>query len=390
MLLVEPYFGGSHRAWALGLQAHSSHEVLLVTHEAAFWRWRQQGSSLTLARQVEAMVAEHGRPDVLLVSTMVDLPALLGFTRRSLGEVPVVHDVHENQLTYPLGERQRPDVAAAITGWLGLAAADHVVFHSDFHRRELLSALPGFLHSFPDHRHEAELDAVEARSSVVPLGIETSRFDGRIEHPGPPIVLWNHRWEHDKDPEALFDALDVLAAREVPFRLALAGERTPTVPAAFAAARERFADRLVAFGDVDDDAYPDLLRRSDVVVSTATHEFFGLAVCEAMAAGACPVLPDRLSYPELLGGDRRRDQPLGAECLYEGSDDLVARLQRALTDEGHRRRLGERAKAEMARFDWEVVAPQNDALLQEVVAPRGMDIICNAVGTREVLGEIES
>ena len=35
--LLEPYFSGSHRQWAEGLQAHSAHEVHLVTHEGQFW-----------------------------------------------------------------------------------------------------------------------------------------------------------------------------------------------------------------------------------------------------------------------------------------------------------------------------------------------------------------
>ncbi len=39
---------------------------------------------------------------------------------------------------------------------------------------------------------------------------------------------------------------------------------------------------------------------TDVFVSTATHEFFGLSAAEAIAAGAYPLLPDRLSYPEVL------------------------------------------------------------------------------------------
>ena len=36
------------------------------------------------------------------------------------------------------------------------------------------------------------------------------------------------------------------------------------------------------------------------MLSTARHEFFGVAVVEALLAGCLPWLPDRLSYPELL------------------------------------------------------------------------------------------
>ena len=42
------------------------------------------------------------------------------------------------------------------------------------------------------------------------------------------------------------------------------------------------------------------LAACDWVLSTAVHEFFGVAVVEALLAGCLPWLPDRLSYPELL------------------------------------------------------------------------------------------
>ena len=37
--------------------------------------------------------------------------------------------------------------------------------------------------------------------------------------------------------------------------------------------------------------YLELIGTCDVVASTARHEFFGIAVAEAMAAGCAPLLP---------------------------------------------------------------------------------------------------
>jgi hypothetical protein len=38
---------------------------------------------------------------------------------------------------------------------------------------------------------------------------------------------------------------------------------------------------------------------ADMVLSTARHEFQGLAVMQAVATGCLPVVPDRLAYAEL-------------------------------------------------------------------------------------------
>ncbi len=39
ILLLEPYYGGSHRSWADGYVAHSRHNVMLLTLPARFWKW---------------------------------------------------------------------------------------------------------------------------------------------------------------------------------------------------------------------------------------------------------------------------------------------------------------------------------------------------------------
>ena len=46
--------------------------------------------------------------------------------------------------------------------------------------------------------------------------------------------------------------------------------------------------------------YLKILSEADIIVSTAIHEFFGISVVEAIAAGAYPLLPKRLAYPEVL------------------------------------------------------------------------------------------
>jgi glycosyltransferase involved in cell wall biosynthesis len=369
VVVCEPYATGSHQAWAEGLAAHSAHDVRLVTHAGGFWKWRMQGAALTLAADIRRLVADGwGPPDVLLVSDMVHVPALLGLARDLLAGVPVVVYFHENQLTYPTPEGGPVDLTYGMTNWLSMTAADRVVFNSAYHRTDALGAVPRLLRRFPDHRHDPALvEDVAARSSVLPVGINTARFGGPRTAGDAvddrPVVLWNHRWEYDKDPAAFFAALDRVVEAGIDFGLIVAGTSYQTVPPDFARARERFAalDRIVAFGTASDGDYPALLRRADVVVSTARHEFFGVAVAEAIAAGALPILPDRLSYPELVPHPHET-------YLYDSPEGLVARLSWALTDHPGRRAAAAVATKHVGQFDWAEVAPRYDRLLAEVAA----------------------
>lgn len=50
-------------------------------------------------------------------------------------------------------------------------------------------------------------------------------------------------------------------------------------------------------------AYRRLLKSCHLVLSTALHDFQGLAVLEAVAAGCRPIVPERQAYPEWFGQD---------------------------------------------------------------------------------------
>jgi glycosyltransferase involved in cell wall biosynthesis len=53
-------------------------------------------------------------------------------------------------------------------------------------------------------------------------------------------------------------------------------------------------------GHLTRDEYEAVLAAASIVVSTAEQEFFGISVVEAMHAGAFPVLPRGLVYPERI------------------------------------------------------------------------------------------
>ena len=358
ILLVSPYHTGSHRQWAEGYRDHSAHEIEVLSLPGQFWKWRLSGAAPVLAELVEAAVAARGAPDVLLATSMTDLAGVLGLSRDTLAGVPAALYMHENQVTYPAVGRTRHERRLGLISWHSVLAADAVAFNSEFHRDAFFEALPGFLGSLPDeHGRDA---ARPAAVTVLPVGVDLEGLDPGGERSDPPLVLWNHRWDPDKAPEVFLDAMGRLAASGIPFRVALAGERFVGQGDEHDDAIEALGDGVVVAEHLPREEYVPLLRRSDVVVSTARQEFFGVAVVEAMAAGAMPVLPDRLVYPERVGAHAGR-------CLYDGLPGLVERLTNALQDPVGSRAVGAELSGTVRRFDWRTVAPRYDAWLDGLV-----------------------
>ncbi len=375
ILILSPYHGGSHAAWAEGFRRHSRHDVQLLTLPARFWKWRMHGAAVTMARRFNQDAAQ---PDVLLATDMLDLAAFLALTRQRTSRIPTVLYMHENQLTYPLpsdgrtgpmrrqlGERDRH---YAFVNYTSMLAADQVWFNSHHHLQNWFAALPGFLRHFPEYRELGSIRVLRKKSHVVPVGIdfqllEENRDTGTASKSAdrPPLILWNQRWEYDKNPGAFFAALAELAAENVPFEVALCGEQFGRQPQEFSAGIELLGHRVIHDGYASAGEYAKLLWNADVVISTAFHEFFGISILEAIYAETLPLLPAALSYPELIPV---RFHPV---CLYENHEQMVILLRRALSALQETRRTAKQLAPAAALFGWPQIASAYDQQLGQMI-----------------------
>lgn len=338
--------------------ASSRHDVHLVTLPGSFWRWRLEGGFVTLAERVADLASRVGRPDVILATSMVDVAGLRGVLS-DLGTVPTALYLHENQVTYPQTGRTRVEQAHGLVTWTSLVAADAVAFNSEFHRSSLLAALPGFLGSFPDESQAHLIARVAARSVVLPVGCDLAGITAGPKT-DPPLVLWNHRWDDDKDPAGFLGLIAAAAGRGARFAVALAGERFVDQRSRLDHLVAPIADRVVVDGHLTRDEYLAVLAASSVVVSAAHQEFFGVSVVEAIHAGAYPILPDRLVYRE------RIPSPLHDRCLYRTADEAVDRIVAAVGDVGTRTETTSLLRGTTGRFDWREVAPAYDGWLESM------------------------
>lgn len=361
ILIVEPYYGGSHKAWVDGYQRFSSHDVEVLSLPAQFWKWRMQGGAITIARLLEA---QYKPPDLILVTDMLNVATLRALLRNTCFDAcPILLYFHESQFSYPQNRRQNHGWQYAFINYASALAADGVFFNSIYHFDTFFDELPRMLKHFADYNERHTVDLIRSKSHVLPLGIDLRKLDShRPKRSGggdirPSTILWNHRWEEEKNPQSFFKSLETLIDMQIDFRVAITGENNRQNPAEFEAARNLLGQRLVHLGYVASEAaYARLLWQADIVVSTAYQEFFGGAVAEAIYCGCIPVLPNRLNYPNLI------PQAMHRACLYKDRGQaLTYRLAEILTGQLSVDR--QQLREFIAQYDWQHLAPVYDQTL---------------------------
>ncbi len=360
ILLLEPYLTGSHRAWAEGYAAHSRHQVHILSLPGQWWKWRMHGGAVTLARYYTVGYAESA-PDLILATDMLDLTTFLALTRRRTAGVATALYFHENQLTYPPPPGEKRDLHYGFINFVSALAADAVYFNSQFHLEAFFDELPRLLKHFPDFNELDTIEPLKRKSQVLPLGLGLRRFDAHQPdalREGPPLIVWNHRWEYDKGPETFFGALYQLADEGVDFQVAVVGQNFRQQPEEFERARERLGRRVVRFGYVERFAeYARLLWDADVQVSAAVQDFFGISTCEAIYCGCAPVLPRRLNYPALI-------PPAYHDAYLYDEGGLVDKLRQMLAA---RHKPPRTLRWFVSQFDWSEIAPRYDDLFEGLI-----------------------
>lgn len=307
VLLLSAYAAHSHRHWAgmlCSLLPDWQWRVLELPPR--HFSWRVRGNALYWSL-VERAALEAGH-DLLVATSMVDLATLRGLVP-SLAATPAVLYFHENQFVYPRGRHRHSPVDAQMTSIYSALAAQRILFNSRYNRDSFLAGCSGLLGRLPDRVPPGVVALLAEKSDVLPVPIEDSEdqplqpwWPGSATQGGPdPLrLLWVGRFEHDKGGEGLRAILDRLETAGLDYELAVTGQQFRDAPAVFSGIRADYGSRLVQFGYLEDVVqYRGLLAAADIVLSTATHEFQGLAVLEAVSLGCHPVVPDRLAYTEI-------------------------------------------------------------------------------------------
>ena len=168
-----------------------------------------------------------------------------------------------------------------------------------------------------------------------------------------PLIVWNHRWEYDKNPQEFFETLFTLRERVIDFNLVVLGERTGKYPAIFDQAASLLKEQIVHWGYAESfEEYARWLWKADILPVTSNQDFFGGSVVEAIYCDCFPILPNRLAYPEHIPKEIRRDY------LYE-EGELEFRLEAAIENVMMLRQVDYQSMVK--KYDWDEQIDQYDS-----------------------------
>ncbi|GAA0681207.1 DUF3524 domain-containing protein [Marinobacterium maritimum] len=325
ILLLSAYDAVSHRYWRHGLvAAFSEHDWTTLSLPPRYFAWRIRGNSLSWAfNERETLLKPY---DLIIATSMCDLTGLRGLVPE-LASIPTLVYFHENQFAYPESGREFSSVEPQILNIYNALAADRILFNSEFNRQTLVEGAATLLRKLPDQVPVGLTERMTDRSEVVPVPLPDEVFLPATPEPGPLQLVWNHRWEFDKGPELLLTAIRAMQNRGIDFQLHVVGQQFRHTPKVFDEVHQQLQSRgnLGCWGHVESiDDYRRLLQCSDAVLSTALHDYQGIAILEGVAAGCTPVVPDRLAYRELFEPGYRYDSDHEADRLAERIERLAS------------------------------------------------------------------
>lgn len=367
LALLSPFHGGSHRYWAEHYMRHSEYDWDLYSLPDKYWKWRMYGAAIHLARQLNTSgKTYHG----IMTTDLLDVGLLKSLLDERYRDLPILVYFHENQLTYPWSPTDADtqtgrDHHYGFVNYTSALVSERLVFNSEYHRESFTRAASDLLGKMPDYRSMATIDEIKSKSAVVGIGVEQPEDQvGRAQMPNQttPRILWNHRWEYDKNPTLFFDTLVSLSEQGVQFELVILGSATSKVPDIFKSSMEKLAGRIIHSGYLDSkDDYNQMLQSCTHLPVTSNQDFFGISAVEAIAQGCIPLLPKRLAFVEHL------DPSLYPHYFYTSEEEYLTKLSQQLT--APPQSLDDRLalQSEMHKYHWSEIAPRLDRELSVIV-----------------------
>ena len=325
ILLLEAYYGGSHKLWADQLKEYSSHSIDILSLPARHWKWRMEGAAFEFIKQLKTYPRI---PDLIIGTSMMDLSFLKSNLPEGWSKIPCIYYMHENQLSYPKSSEDKDqkvgrDFHYGMIQCKSMLSSNNTCFNSSYHKTDFFDHLDELMRRLPDFTPIEQIEKIKNESVVLPVGIIDTRRERKSNK--TKTILWNHRWEYDKNPSTFFKALIALKASH-DFNLIVLGSKARVYPKIFDEAKMALADRIVHWGFAESqERYYELLNQADLLPVSSHQDFFGISIMESVLAGAIPILPNRLVYPEHFNPNEHTN------LFYDSDHEFIDLLKERLT-----------------------------------------------------------
>ena len=365
ILYIEPYYAGSHKQWINSYKKYSKHNIEILSLPGKKWKWRMHGGAITLANQ---FIENNRRYDLIIVSDFLNLPIFKSMCMSRLNDTPIAVYFHENQITYPWSPHDddiqlNRDLHYAYINYTTSLISDYNFFNSNYHLNSYMYGLKKYLKKMPDFNNLDTLDKIKEKSSVLYLGCDLNKMERKESQHNIPIILWNHRWEYDKNPELFFNTLFKIKNKGINFKLIVLGECYNEYPKIFDEAKVKLKDEILHWGYCDSfNEYTSWVNKSDILPVTSIQDFFGVSIIEGISMNLFPILPNRLSYPELIDINQNK------EIFYNTEKQFLDLLIKHLVNYKDLRKYTNKYKDLIYRFDWSNMKNVYDEKFEEILS----------------------
>ena len=133
------------------------------------------------------------------------------------------------------------------------------------------------------------------------------------------ILLWNHRWEEDKNPEGFIKILRNFREKKIRFKLIITGKESEHI--SYKNTLIEFKKEIIHHGNVaSKEDYQKLLHKATHSIITSNHDFFGISAIEGILFGVKTLFPRRLVYPEHF------NKRTWSQISYKSIEDIIEKM----------------------------------------------------------------
>ncbi|MBI5714636.1 MAG: glycosyltransferase family 4 protein [Chloroflexi bacterium] len=162
----------------------------------------------------------------------------------------------------------------------------------------------------------------------------------------------------NKNVKALLEVFAIARAQRSDLTLSVVGDGERRGELEECARRLGIGDWVKWLGEIDDQRLVEELSSAEIFLSAATHEAFGLALLEAMAAGCVPVVNNIEAFRDVIEDGRD-----GFLANYANAAEAASTLLRVC--ESPLDPLSSNAKIKAALFDWDRVIKKFERVYED-------------------------